>query len=80
MNEKSENTGSSFDYQLKKLHVMIPLSVFKALQVTGHLYVDLDTFVARAIAQALVEAPILAEKVSVKKKPRKKAVAEDEAI
>jgi hypothetical protein len=54
---------------------MIPLSVFKALQVSGHLYKDIDAFVAQAISKALIEEGFLTGSM----KPRKKAVAEDEA-
>ena len=75
MNENSESNGSNFGYQLKKLHSMIPLSVFKALQVSGHLYKDIDAFVAQAISKALIEEGFLTGSM----KPRKKAVAEDEA-
>jgi hypothetical protein len=77
MNGKDENIENNLSYQLKKLHSMIPLSVFKALEVSGHLYKDIDTFVARAISDALIAEGYLSGSAS---KPRKKDVEEAEGI
>jgi hypothetical protein len=61
------NETGSFNYELKKLHSLIPLPVFKALEVSGHLYKDLDAFVAQAILNALIDEGYL----TGSKKPKK---------
>ena len=55
--------------------MLVPLAVFQALVDSGHLYRDFDVFGAKALAKALHEEGFLTGSM----KPRRKAVAEDEA-
>jgi hypothetical protein len=73
----SENSGS-YTYQLKKLHMLVPLTVFQALVDSGHLYTDLDVFGAKALAKALQEEGYLSG--SAKKHQKKKVSVGVEAV
>jgi hypothetical protein len=78
------NTSS---FSTRKVWILLPQSLFDVLRASGHFYRDFDDwgctlFYNQLVAEGFIEAPEPPKKVSEEKpkKPRKKAVAEDEAI
>jgi hypothetical protein len=75
----------SGSFRARKVWILVPQGLFEKLQDSGHFDRTFDSWGCNLIYQALVaegfiEAPKPVKEVSMKKKPRKKAVAEDEAI
>jgi hypothetical protein len=73
----SNDTGSSF--KTKKICFISPISLWIEIRESKHFYKDFDEWACQIIYEKLVaEGHIKVEKAPVKK-PRKKAVAGDEA-